>query len=313
MNNTTISNCHTGQWIPESPLSIARSHCPTTSYQGKLYGFGGGGPNFKSLNSVVIYDPSNNSWTAGTDMPTLRSGAIAVTVDDAIYIIGGGFKQPNGTFKFLRTTEIYHPQTDSWESGPDMLMPHDYPAGTLLDHYIYILGGHHPDATLSGPKTDPGFDFCERLDLRTGQWEQIAPLPTPRFALDAVVMDNKVVTMGGVAFTPQGFNNFDHTEVYDPATGQWSRGEIKLPWTAAGLGACMFDNHLFIFGGYSGDGICDHAACYDSAGEQWHLLPPMPAPLAAMGVATIEKRIYLVGGWADDGRTPQNTFIAYTL
>jgi len=234
-------------------------------------------------------------------------------VGDTIYIIGGGFKQSNGTFKFLRTTEIYHPQTDSWESGPDMIMPHDYPAGTLLGDYIYILGGHHPDATLSGPKTDPGFEFCERLNLKTGQWEEIASLPTPRFALDAVVMDNKILTMGGVAFTPDGFNNFDHTEVYDPATGTWTKGEITLPWTAAGLGACMLANHLFIFGGYSGDGISNHAACYNNINRQWHILPPIPAPLAAMGVASNDNTIYLIGGWADDGRTPQNSFIAYSF
>lgn len=313
MKNATANNYQSGQWIPMPSLSIARSHCPTTTYKGKLYGFGGGGPNFKSLNSVIIFDPSTNTWDTGTNMPTLRSGSIAVTVGDSIYIIGGGFKQPNGTFKFLRTTEIYHPKTDSWESGPDMIMPHDYPAGTLLGDYIYILGGHHPDATKSGPKTDPGFEFCERLNLKTGAWEEIAPLPTPRFALDAVTVDNKILTMGGVAFTPDGFNNFDHTEVYDPVTGQWSKGEVTLPWTAAGLGACMHAEHLFIFGGYSGDGICDHAACYDTAQRQWHILPPMPAPLAAMGVAVIKNNIYLLGGWADDGRTPQSCFIAYSI
>lgn len=313
MKNTTANNYHRGRWVSKTSLSIARSHCPTASYQKKVYGFGGGGPSFKSLNSVIIYDPSSNTWATGTAMPTLRSGAIATTVGDAIYIIGGGFKQPNGTFKFLRTTEIYHPKTDSWESGPDMIMPHDYPAGALLGNYIYILGGHHPDATKSGPKTDPGFEFCERLNLKTGRWEEIAPLPTPRFALDAVVMDNKILTMGGVAFTPEGFNNFDHTEVYDPVTGQWTQGDIMLPWTAAGLGACMLENHLFIFGGYSGNGICDHAACYDNTQHKWHILPPMPAPLAAMGVAAVDDSIFLVGGWADDGRTPQNSFIAYTV
>ena len=120
MSNATANNYKSGHWITMPSLTIARSHCPTTAYQGKLYGFGGGGPNFKSLNSVIIFDPSTNAWNTGTDMPTLRSGSIAVTVGDAIYIIGGGFKQPNGTFKFLRTTEIYYPKKDSWEKGPDM-------------------------------------------------------------------------------------------------------------------------------------------------------------------------------------------------
>ncbi len=307
----TSSQAHPGQWQQLPALPEARSHCPTAVYQGRIYGFGGGGPAFKSMNSTIIFDPATGQWSEGTAMPTLRSGAIARTVGDAIYIIGGGFKQEDGTFRFLRTTDIYYPDSDRWSSGPDMIMPHDYPGGVVLDGYFYILGGHHPDATLSGPKTDPGFPFCERLNLATGVWEEIAPLPTPRFALEAVVMDGKIVTFGGVAFTPEGFNNFSHLEIYDPASNSWSQPELHLPWTAAGAGACIADDKLFIFGGYSGDGISDHAACYDPASGEWQLLPPIPQPLAAMGVAAIGKSIYLLGGWADDGRTPQDVFFQY--
>ncbi len=310
---TTSKQTHPGQWRQEPALPEARSHCPTAVYKGRVFGFGGGGPAFKSMNSTIIFDPASNQWNEGTAMPTLRSGAIARTVGDDIYIIGGGFKQPDDTFRFLHTTDIYHPDSDSWSSGPDMIMPHDYPGGVVHDGYFYILGGHHPDATLSGPKTDPGFPFCERLNLATGTWEEIAPLPTPRFALEAVVMDDKIVTFGGVAFTPEGFNNFSHLEVYDPASNSWSQAEVELPWTAAGAGACIADGKLFIFGGYSGDGISDHAACYDPDTNEWQLLPAIPQPLCAMGVAVIGKSIYLLGGWADDGRTPQDVCFQYSF
>lgn len=310
---TSAKQYHQGQWQILPTLEIARSHCPTVTYNGKIYGFGGGGPNFKSQNTVVIFDPATQQWRYGSNMPTLRSGAIAQVVGDQIYVIGGGFKQENGTFKFLRTTEIYDPVKDSWRSGPDMIMPHDFPAGILHDNYIYILGGHHPDAVVAGPQTDPGFEFCERLNIATGQWEELAPLPTPRFALTAVVIDNKIVTMGGVAFRPEGFNNFDHTEVYDPQTNQWSHGDITLPWTSAGQGSCMVDQFMFIFGGYSGDGISSHAACYDTLNKQWHILPAMPHTLAAMGVAVHANEIYLLGGWGDDKREPQDFLFRYKI
>ena len=109
---------HQGSWAIKPSLPVARSHCPTATFGGKIYGFGGGGPNFKSLNSVIIYDPASDAWTYGTDMPTLRSGAIALTVGNAIYIIGGGFKQENGTFRFLRTTEIYYPTRIAGPKAP---------------------------------------------------------------------------------------------------------------------------------------------------------------------------------------------------
>lgn len=310
MQNSDI-HYHQGQWQTKPSLETARSHCPTVHYKGKLYGFGGGGPNFKSQNTTVIYDPESDRWSYGCNMPTLRSGTVAQLVGDRIYVIGGGFKQADGTFKFLHTTEIYNPDDDSWEAGPDMLEPHDFPGGIYHDNFIYILGGHHPDAVVAGPQTDPGFEFCERLNLKTQKWEQLPALPTPRFALTAVVIDNKIVTMGGVAFTPEGFNNFDHTEVFDPATHTWAAGEITLPWTSAGQSSLRVDNQLFIFGGYSGDGIANHAACYDIQQKKWNILPTMPATLAAMGSCAIGRSIYLLGGWTDDKREPQDVLFHY--
>lgn len=302
-----------GKWNIKSSIKHARSHCPPAVYKNKIYVFGGGGPNFASLNSVYAYDPSKDTWEQKTDMPTLRSGSVTAVIDNRIYVMGGGFKQSNGQFKFLTAVEIYHPDTDAWENGPDLLAPHDFPAVAVLNEEIYVLGGHHPDATKAGPKTDPGFDFCERFNPAAGAWKEIAPLIQPRFALAAVVADDAILTMGGVAFTPDGFNNFTLVERYDPAHNRWITDErYSLPWPAAGLGACTLDERVYIFGGYSTDNIHNRAACYDPALGNWQRIADMPAPRAAMGVATLNNTIYLVGGWADDGRTPQAEVYAYS-
>lgn len=55
---------------------------------GKLYLFGGGGPEFKSLQTVEIYDPKTDRWTFGPEMPTLRSGVVAVKLNDQAYVMG---------------------------------------------------------------------------------------------------------------------------------------------------------------------------------------------------------------------------------
>lgn len=302
-----------GKWHVKSSILNARSHCPPATYKNKIYVFGGGGPNFASLNTVFAYDPSKDTWERKSDMPTLRSGSVTAVINNRIYVMGGGFKQANGQFRFLTAVEIYYPETDTWESGPDLLMPHDYPAVAVANGEIYVLGGHHPDATKSGPKTDPGFDFCERLNPTTGIWEEIAPLNQPRFALAAVVADNAILTMGGVAFTPDGFNNFTLVERYDYANNRWVADErYALPWPAAGLGACTLNGRIYIFGGYSTDNIHQRAAFFDSTSKAWHRIPDMPAPRAAMGVTTLDNTIYLIGGWADDGRTPQAEMYAYT-
>lgn len=305
---------HHDHWSHPAPLDIARSHPAVATYKGKIYVFGGGGPSFKSLNSTVCYNPVDDSWSTCRDMPTLRSGTMAATIGDRIYVMGGGFRQDNGMFQFLTTVEIYTPETDSWEQGPNLIMPHDYPAVAVLDSTIYILGGHHPDATQGGPKTDPGFDFCERLDAASNdRWEAIAPLPTPRFALSAVTVGGKILAMGGVAFRPEGFNNFTTIELYDPTTNSWSQEEqLALPWVAAGLGSAMLGERIYVFGGYSDDSIHGRTAYYSPADRKWHPASTLPAPVAAMGVTVCNESIYSVGGWANDGRTPITDVYCYT-
>ena len=302
-----------GNWTPIQSLDIARSHPSIASYEERIYAFGGGGPNFKSLNSAVSLDPQKNTWSKCADMPTLRSGTVAATIGDSVYVMGGGFRQENGQFRFLTTVEIYHPETDTWTTGPSLIKPHDYPAVAILGDTIYVLGGHHPNATEGGPKTDPGFDFCERLDIKKGEWEMIAPLPTARFALSAISHEGKILAMGGVAFRPEGFNNFTTIETYDPTTNQWGQDEnFKLPWPAAGLGSAKLGGNIYVFGGYSDDDIHGRTARYNTQTNKWEQAKPLPAPVAAMGTTTSNRCIYSVGGWADDGRTPIDCVYKYT-
>ncbi len=299
------------KWFVKAPLSAPRSHPAVAVYNGKIYSFGGGGPAFKSLNLSEVYDPKTDRWSSLRPMPTLRSGAMAATIGDAIYVIGGGFKKPDGKFKFLTTVEVYFPKEDRWETGPDLLQPHDYPASTILDGQIYIIGGHHPNATEGGPQTDPAFSFSERWSPGMKGWEEIAPMPTPRFAASAVVMNGQLWALGGVAFTPQGFNEYDRIEIFDPKSGKWTVNSLKLPWGSAGQGACVVNDRLYIFGGFRGDeGIGTHGAVYDPASKKWSELPPMPEARAAMGVAVVDGTIYLFGGWAKD-RSVMGSVVAY--
>jgi len=299
-------------WFARAPLKIARSHPATAVYGGRIYVFGGGGPNFLSLNRVEIYDPEEDRWYEGTPMPTARSGAVATVVGDRIYVIGGGFKKPDGKFQFLPLVEIYLPEEDIWIQGPSMLQPHDYPGIALQGKKIYIMGGHHPGATEGGPSKDPGFSFCEVLDVDLMVWQEIPPLPVPRFALKGAVLENKILATGGVAFTGRSLTEFDRIDIYDPDQKIWTRKEgFSLPWPAAGHGICTCNGCIYIFGGYSTEGINSRVARYDPNGDRWEVLPSIDKPRAAMGIEVVDGDIYIIGGWEVDGRTVMDTVILY--
>lgn len=309
MSLPTASDC----WSELKSMSTARSHPAVAAFEGKIYAFGGGGPNFLSLNTSEVYDPALNLWSPLSSMPTTRSGAMAAVLGDAIYVMGGGFKKPDGKFKFLTTVETYYPKEDRWEEKPSLLQPHDYPACAVLDGQIYIIGGHHPDATEGGPQTDPAFAYAQRWDGVSDQWEEIALMPTPRFASSAVSIDNKIWVMGGVAFTPEGFNEYDLIEVFDPKEGAWQQSPVSLPWSSAGQGTCVLNDCLYSFGGFrEGVGIGKHAACYSFSSKNWSKLPDMPHDRAAMGIAVIGETIYLIGGWRAD-RSVKGSVVGFRL
>ena len=295
-------------WNTIRSLQTARSHPATVSYKGMIYVIGGGGPNFLSLDTIEIYDPNSDVWSWGRPMPTQRSGAVAALVGDKIYVIGGGYKKPDGKFRFLPTVEIYNPEKDTWETGPDMIMPHDYPGVAVSGKEIYIMGGHHPDATEGGPSKDPGFAFCEKLNVEERGWVEIAPLPVPRFALKGAVSGSKVLATGGVAFTGKSLTEYDLIDIYDPLSNTWTKENgFSLPWPAAAHGICNYKGRLHIFGGYSTDGIHTRAAYYDQYVKEWKRPPDIDKPRAAMGVESVDEVIYLIGGWESDGRTVMDT------
>jgi N-acetylneuraminic acid mutarotase len=123
-------------WQTLAPMQTIRSHCGAAAIGGKIYIFGGGGPEFKSLQTVEVYDPKADRWTFGPEMPTLRSGVVAVGLDDQAYVMGGGFRRPDGTFNFLTVVEIFDPAAGRWSNGPDLLQRHDAPAATLFNGEI---------------------------------------------------------------------------------------------------------------------------------------------------------------------------------
>lgn len=304
-------------WANKSPLLTPRHHFALASVNNKIYVIGGGGSNFQSLNSVEEYDLLTDRWVFKAPMPTVRSGAVAVSIGNNIYVMGGGFRHNNGCFEYYETTERYEHVTDRWERVHDMLMPHDYPAAVVVDKEIYLFGGHHPNSK-GGPLNDPGFSFCERYNSKEDKWYEIAPMPTPRFAISAFVYDRYIYVIGGCGFKGDSFKNYNIIEVYDYISDRWIAAPhpyhpVTTPWNAAGSGVCAINNRFYLFGGNTGEEITDKAMYYDFILKRWMDISAMDQPRAVAGVAYIKGNIYVIGGLAGDKITPISSVIAYSI
>ena len=110
-----------------------RSASPAVAaFDGKLYTFGGADA---VGNTAVTYmfDPGTGTWNGPlAPVPTARWYAVAATVGDYIYVVGGWG---------LANVERYDPATDSWSAGPSLPAQRQRAFAAWYGDYLYVGGG----------------------------------------------------------------------------------------------------------------------------------------------------------------------------
>lgn len=137
----------TDTWTHVAPLLSPRSDLAAAVVGGRIYVFGGCSGFGGFLNTVDVYDPVTNTWSAApTDMPTARASMYAVaTKGNTVYVIGGYSGVPPGH----NTNEAYKVSQDSWTTA--LPMPTARAESGAVGHggRIYIVGGGLPGFGLS--------------------------------------------------------------------------------------------------------------------------------------------------------------------
>ena len=125
----------TNQWNKRKPMALPSHHVAFTTYNDKIYAFGGfvypesGPAAWVPIDNAFEYDPSRDSWKALAPMPIKRGAAVAATVGDKMYVIGGATTQPWAKDNFLNfttpqrglgTVHEYDPKTNTWRERASM-------------------------------------------------------------------------------------------------------------------------------------------------------------------------------------------------
>jgi kelch-like protein 2/3 len=113
-------------------------------------------------------------------------------------------------------------------------------------------------------------------------WEAVTPLNTPRDQFTGGMINGKIYVFGGNG-DPNGFN-LKSTEVYDPATNQWSYvadNEHNGGNGVEELSGAVVNDKLYVFGGYGGYsqgvyGEFNFVEEYNPANNVWTSKAPKP-------------------------------------
>jgi hypothetical protein len=136
------------------------TRAPTFTFNGKAYVFGGVGSTFS--NRLQCYDPTTNSWSFKTPMPSAaRADAVAFVWNNKVYIAGGADTYVLGANTVYNQLWQYDPVADSWLRKADM------PEGAIEGCYALRIGQKFYIPSVAG-------GGVQEYDPQANTWRQFA-------------------------------------------------------------------------------------------------------------------------------------------
>lgn len=133
----------TDRWSRKTDMPTPRSWLSSSVVDEKIYVIGGSPMDVSGARPVgataVVeeYDPSTDTWTRKSDMPTARTAHCACAINGIIYVIGGITNDQAS----LSTMDAYDPAADRWTRKPELLAPRLFYAASIAHGRIYVFGG----------------------------------------------------------------------------------------------------------------------------------------------------------------------------
>lgn len=238
-DTVTSYDPHTDRWASHAPLPRPLTHVGVAALDGRLYAFGGftDAVHLNPQPTAYVYHPARDRWSRLPDMPHELGSVAVAAAGGKLHLIGGRESTSVVTipdppislgYGTVNSHLVYDPVRRRWSTARALPgEPRDHAGIAVLGRDIHVFGGRVADVT----------DNLARHDVYhtgTGRWRTAAPLPTPRSAGAAVVLNGRIVYAGGECGS--GGGTFGEVTAYDPETGGWSTSS-SLPQSRHGFGA----------------------------------------------------------------------------
>ncbi|MEK3684949.1 Kelch repeat-containing protein [Paenibacillus sp. FSL R10-2736] len=276
-------------WTSKTSLPEARSGAATVEYGGKIYAFGGVGNSDEAANgtkqkTTYVYDPSSDSWSKKSDMPTARAAATAAVVGDKIYVIGGYYDNSSGVTLRTPKVEVYSPDSDTWTTSTRMTVGRSWAASAVIGDNIYVVGGINESSAI--------VSTVEALNTTTGVWSTKTKLPVAVNAPSAAAYNGKIFLLGGVK--SYGTTNAYNSSIYeyDPISNIWLAKSNSLTGTAATAVATL-NGKIYTLGG---EKSLTAVQIYDPLENNVTTFTNLTTGRYQSGAAVVNGQLYIIGG-----------------
>ncbi len=264
-------------WVSKAPMKIARGALGVAVVSGKIYAIGGSSQDARLsttrefLDVNEEYDPETGTWAFKKAMPTPRAAFAVAVYQNKIYCIGGYIDSEVVT----GVNEVYDPATDTWETKTSMPSARGFLTANVVGDKIYLIGGSPPEIVnvneVYDPETDTWTTKAQRL---------VAVEPA------SAVFNNKIYQVGS------------WLQIYDPETNAWGYGASKplslggVYGTAVTTGV-FAPKQIYVIGE-------NRVGIYNPENNTWTIAAQNTKHQKDFGVAVVNDRIYVVGGYYYD-------------
>jgi N-acetylneuraminic acid mutarotase len=281
------------KWSTRAVLPEANSEMGVAELDGKIYVLGGYPASRVTVNTVQVYDSSNNTWRFTRPLLLGVNHPMPAVANKKVYVIGG---QTDTGSAYVNTVQEFDPVTTNWTYKATMPTARSAGAAAVIGDLIYVAGGRPPR----------GSDFAV-YNVTSNTWQSLPNLPTQRNHIAACAIDGRIYVVGGrlaAGFTSAMTNVL---EVFDPSTRQWST-RAPMPTVRGGINGIAAHGLFYVFGGEGPNGVFDEMEMYSPALNRWYQLEPLPVAVHGVtGSAFLNNWIHLPGGGTATGGSSGGT------
>lgn len=224
----------TDTWIRLTNMPEVRGNLAIAEASGKIYAIGGGQRGVTKTN--YEYTLETDTWQTLDSMPTARQHIDCAVVDNKIYVIGGITSFTN----IIKKNEVYDTETNTWSEKAPIPSLRNCPAIVTKDSLIYVIGGAGSEKSIWTTITT-----VECYNTKTDKWTTKSDLPIPLFAPGAVVVENKIIVLGG---QDQSGKSLSSVLIYDIESDTWE-STTPLPQINCFAGFASIGNKIYVIGG----------------------------------------------------------------
>jgi len=265
-------------------------HTATLLADGRVLIAGGRSLQDPLLATTELWDPTTEAFKPGPPLVVGRFGHTATRLVDGRVLIVGGIVTSLPKEVGTRQIELWDPATGAFRAAGLTSFPHTAGLSTVLlaDGRVLIIGGVDCNVVPGPAPSDSAARLrCQPQRLTTEIWDLATESVTPTgslaeehdWASATLLADGRVFVLGGGGLPTIG------SEVWDPATGAWSRGGAPTHARLGGQSATLLpDGRVLVVGGQTGTLNGDQFPPPLRVADIWDPTLSSFSPSAAMGL-----------------------------